>query len=173
MRTEFYEIIPELLRREGGLSINENDRGGATNWGVSLVTLRRLGIDVDKDGDIDADDIRVMPMELAVDIFKREYWDPSKADRLPDRIKEFYFDCCINHGINRAVMIMQNAVCIQGEPITVDGLLGPQTLGHLKYITVNDAVDQRLYFFSGLCRKDPTQMTFRKGWFKRALEFRI
>ena len=47
------EIASEIVAREGGFVNDPDDPGGATNHGVTIHTLRRLGIDVNRDTRID------------------------------------------------------------------------------------------------------------------------
>ena len=42
-------IAKEIVAREGGFVDDPDDPGGATNWGVTIGTLRRLGIDLDRE----------------------------------------------------------------------------------------------------------------------------
>jgi len=51
------------------------DPGGATNRGVTIGTLRKLGIDKDGDGDSDIADLRLLTEADAVAVFKRFYVD--------------------------------------------------------------------------------------------------
>ena len=43
-------IADEILAREGGYVNDPDDPGGATNHGVTIHTMRRLGLDLDGDG---------------------------------------------------------------------------------------------------------------------------
>ncbi|MBL4872523.1 MAG: peptidoglycan-binding protein, partial [Rhodobacteraceae bacterium] len=52
------DIVSDILRREGRYVNDPDDPGGATKFGVTIHTMRRLGIDVDGDGDVDVDDVR-------------------------------------------------------------------------------------------------------------------
>ena len=45
------QIAEDILRREGGYVNDPGDPGGATNFGVTVHTMRRLGLDLDGDGD--------------------------------------------------------------------------------------------------------------------------
>ena len=40
------EIATEIVRREGGYVNDPDDPGGATNFGVTIHTMRRLGLDL-------------------------------------------------------------------------------------------------------------------------------
>ena len=66
------EIADEILDREGGYVNDRDDPGGATNHGVTIHTMRRLGLDLDRDGDVDATDVRRLTKAQAREIFIRE-----------------------------------------------------------------------------------------------------
>lgn len=75
------EILFKIIRKwEGGWSDHKNDRGGKTNMGITLVTWKSCGYDKDGDGDIDADDLRLITPEDVFNIFKKYYWDRYQAD---------------------------------------------------------------------------------------------
>ena len=42
-----------IVQREGGYVFHPNDPGGATKYGVTLATLRQLGLDINGDQIID------------------------------------------------------------------------------------------------------------------------
>lgn len=50
--TTVRQIAQEILDREGGYVNDPDDPGGATNFGVTIHTLRRLGLDLDRDGSV-------------------------------------------------------------------------------------------------------------------------
>ena len=52
------EIAEEIVAREGGYVNDPDDPGGATNHGVTIHTLRRLGLDLTGDGVVDPADVR-------------------------------------------------------------------------------------------------------------------
>lgn len=171
MKTEFSDIIIDVLEREGGFVNDPADRGGATKFGVTIGTLREHGIDVDGDGNIDIDDVESMPLETAKEVYRRHYWDPLQFGRFPGELRDVMFDMCINHGQSRAVKILQDAINREGYDIAVDGIIGPQTLSHTKYVGLKEVVYERIYFYSVIIQNDPSQIRFRKGWYNRALGF--
>ena len=68
------EIAEEIVAREGGFVNDPDDPGGATNHGVTLPTLRRLGIDVNRDTRIDATDVKALSRTQAVEIYLEHYF---------------------------------------------------------------------------------------------------
>ena len=43
------QIAQDIVGREGGFVNDPDDPGGATNFGVTIHTMRRLGLDLDRD----------------------------------------------------------------------------------------------------------------------------
>ena len=68
------EIAEEIVAREGGFVNDPDDPGGATNHGVTIHTLRRLGIDVNRDTRIDEADVRALTRAQAVEIYVEHYF---------------------------------------------------------------------------------------------------
>ncbi|MCX8952220.1 peptidoglycan-binding protein, partial [Ruegeria sp. NA] len=69
------QIAKEIVAREGGFVDDPDDPGGATKFGVTIHTLRRLGLDLTGDGRVDEADVRAVSARQAVDIFVQHYFD--------------------------------------------------------------------------------------------------
>ena len=52
------EIASVIVAREGGFVNDPDDPGGATKFGVTIHTMRRLGLDLTGDGAVDVADVR-------------------------------------------------------------------------------------------------------------------
>ena len=63
------QIATEIVAREGGYVNDPDDPGGATNYGVTIGTMRRLGRDLNGDGRVDTADVRALTRPQAVAIY--------------------------------------------------------------------------------------------------------
>jgi lysozyme family protein len=120
------EIAKAIVAREGGFVNDPDDPGGATKYGVTIHTMRRLRLDLDRDGDVDMADVRLLTRAQAVEIFIQHYFKKPRIDLLPTVLQPSVFDMYVNAGGN-AVKILQRLLCEFGVPVTVDGALGPKT----------------------------------------------
>ena len=121
------EIAAEIVMRGGGYVDDPDDPGGATNMGVTIGTLRRLGYDLDGDGRITTADLRRLSRAQATDIFIEHYYKRPRIDALPERLRASAFDMYVNSGAN-AVKILQRLLVAMRIPVAIDGIIGPQTV---------------------------------------------
>ncbi len=178
------EIAEDIVAREGGFVDDPDDPGGATNYGVTIHTMRRLGLDIDRDGDVDKADVRALSRADAVRIFIDHYHDRPGMGRLPPALRASVFDMYVNAGAN-AVKIMQRLLREMGEAIDVDGVIGPQTVAAAMRAAqaapdhIGDAygIARRNYYFA-LADARPASRKFassraggKGGWIRRAEEF--
>ncbi|MEL7113998.1 MAG: holin-associated N-acetylmuramidase [Pseudomonadota bacterium] len=177
------QIAEEIVAREGGYVNDPDDPGGATNFGVTIHTMRRLKMDVDRDGDVDVQDVKLLTRDQAVDIFVRHYFNKPRIDLLPEALQASVFDMYVNAGGN-AVKILQRLLASMGYEVAVDGALGPQTAS-----AARDALDRSSHFVDayGIARRNyyfrvadgrpasrkyaHTRAGGKGGWIKRAEEF--
>ncbi|MCF6271639.1 MAG: holin-associated N-acetylmuramidase [Rhodobacteraceae bacterium] len=178
------ELAEEIIRREGGYVNDPDDPGGATNFGVTIGTMKRLGLDLDGDGQITPKDVRILSKERAANIFIKQYYERPRINLLPAPLQPSVMDMYVNAGGN-AVKILQRLLREFDEPVTVDGALGPQSAGATKRAMAKapdlfvDAygIARRNYYYR-LGDKRPSLRKFARrrdggkgGWIKRAEEF--
>lgn len=175
MKTQFEEIIEEVLEAEGGFVNDPDDKGGATNFGVTQQSYSNfLG------SSASVDDVRNMTREEAKECYKKDFWIPAKVDRMPDNLKHIYFDMVVNMGRKNAGKILQQAVNTKKNSavLDVDGIVGSGSLSHIPDLTLNDVLVERSMFFANNCfdgsrfAKRTRQNKFLRGWiFHRVFHF--
>ena len=136
---------------EGGYVNDPRDPGGETNYGISKRSYPKV-------------DIKNLTREDAIAIYKRDFWDKCRCDELPPEIAVAVFDCAVNQGASIAPRLLQKAL-----RVSVDGEIGPETLGAARKADVAEAVLDllswrlRRYAFTG------NASTYMRGWSKRVL----
>ena len=178
------EIAKEIVRREGGFVNDPDDPGGATNFGVTIHTMRRLGLDLDRDGSVTVADVRALTVDKAIDIFEKHYFQKPLIAMLPQPMHATVFDMYVNAGSN-AVKILQRLLRDMGHDLVVDGALGPKSIGAAQaaFASAPDhlvdayGIARRNYYFRigdrrAASRKfAKTRSGGKGGWIKRAEEF--
>lgn len=178
------EIALEIVEREGGFVNDPDDPGGATNFGVTIHTMRTLGIDLDRDGSVTISDVRALSKDLAVEIFEKHYFEKPLIALLPPALHATVFDMYVNAGSN-AIKILQRLLREMGHDIAVDGALGPQSIAAAQaayvqasqHLTDAYGIARRNYYFRIADRRNASRKFARTrrggkgGWIKRAEEF--
>jgi lysozyme family protein len=177
-------MAEEIVRREGGYVNDPDDPGGATKHGVTIHTMRRLGLDLDGDGDVDSADVRRLDRAQAVEIFLRHYFLGPRIASLPEALHPTVFDMYVNAGA-QAVKLLQRLLVEMAEPVVVDGVIGPQTIAATAraYARAPDhmvdayGIARRNYYFALADRRPASRKYARSrsggkgGWIRRAEEF--
>lgn len=168
MRQNVDFVIGRGLKHEGGYVNHPRDPGGPTNMGITLGTMRRLGYDVDGDGDVDVMDVKKLKKSDAIAIYKRFYWDPVQGDLLPSGLDLTMYDYGINSGVSRPAKALQRII-----GVAADGQIGPRTLTavaqHDPVKLIRAVNKQRLSFMKRAKDKRGRRLwlTFGKGWQRR------
>lgn len=143
------QALVHLLGNEGGYVNNPSDPGGATNFGITQRVARANGY---------LGDMRSFTISQAIEIYRRSYWEPIKADQLPDSLRFHVFDAAVNSGPTQAIKWLQRAA-----GVTEDGVIGQRTLGAAPRVTPAKYSGIRLRFMTDL----GSWATFGKGWARR------
>lgn len=178
------QIAAQIVAREGGYVNDPDDPGGATKYGVTIGTMRRLGLDLNHDGRIDAQDVKALTRAQAQQIFVDHYFKRPRIAELPAPVQASVFDMYVNAGAN-AVKILQRLVTRMGFAASDDGVIGPQTIAAAQSAAraaprhFRDAygIARRNYYYA-LADARPASRKYARarnggkgGWITRAEEF--
>jgi len=181
---DLHQLADEIVAREGGFINDPNDPGGATNYGVTIHTMRRLGLDLTGDGQVSEADVRALTREQAVEIFLEHYHRKPGIGALPEALQPSVFDMYVNAGAG-AVRILQRLLVEMGYDLDVDGVIGPQTIRAAvaaaraapDHIADAYGIARRDYYYSLADQRPASRRYARRrnggkgGWILRAEEF--
>lgn len=171
MTERFLKAMPYIFEHEGGYNDVKGDKGGATNWGISLNFLKSIKKDIDGDGNVDYMDIKKLTKENAMNIYFDNFWR-NLYDKITEKLGIKLFDVAVNAGHNRSSKLLQIALNKLGSKLLVDGAIGNTTIGEINKYTESNILkaycQAQTEFYDSLIKADPSQEKFRKGWLKRA-----
>ena len=142
------------LKKEGILSDHKDDAGGLTKYGISQAAYPGL-------------DIANLSKEDAIKIYKRDYWDKAQCLELPYPLDVMVFDTAVNHGVTKAVKILQESLGLKA-----DGIVGQQTRAAAR--TARNSIYtvfmiNRLYAYTSA----KSWPTFKEGWKNRLTKLAV
>lgn len=161
------KLIPIIKRWEGGYSDNPNDRGGATNSGVTLAVYQSVyGKNKTKN------DLKRMTNEQWNYIFTKLYWNKWKADEIKNQsIANILVDWVWMSGYGTIKKIQS----LFG--LTADGIVGNKTISYINSHDQEDVFNKiwnrRKQFYESLVKNNPSQKVFLKGWMNRLNTFKF
>ena len=155
----FDQAVHVILKHEGGYVNDSSDPGGETSYGIS----KRAYPDVD---------IKALSKDDAVDIYRRDYWNKAKVEKIPENLRLIYFDMVVNMGRSRAGKILQTAISAKGVPTEVDGKVGPQTIRNAKKSKLEPERlrSYRVKYYASLVTRKPSLEKYWYGWYRRAVQ---
>lgn len=168
------QMIADILRREGGFVNHPDDRGGPTNFGITMRTLAAWLAP----RPVDVNEVRNLKVEVAKKIYTENYFTGPKLNMLPAAIQPVMFDMSINHGPAAAIKLLQQLLNDSGHPCMVDGGIGEETVTSAQAADtamgkalINGLVARRIALFKQIVAQDESQRVFLAGWLNRAHEF--
>lgn len=162
----FESAISKVLLEEGGYVDHPDDRGGPTNYGITIGTLSDfLGKEATKK------EVKNLDIDTVRKIYKQNYWDRLKLNHIIDsRFADILFDQAVNRGTRRVAEQVQKMVGVKQ-----DGVIGPITL---KAINNMDSKKMMIDFvkstqdaYVSIVVNNPSQLVFLSGWIKRTHRF--
>lgn len=170
---DFSKYFKTLMNHEGGFVDDPHDHGGATKYGITLGTWLSKGYDKNKDGKVNVEDLKLISVDDAEKIAKKDYWDTVKGDDINSQsIAEFVFDWGYNSGPRTAIKKLQQVLGVEE-----DGTIGNRTISALNSSvqreTFDKLVSSRLAFVENIVKNDSSQAKFLKGWKNRINSFKF
>jgi len=154
MKENWDACFAMVLKHEGGFVNHPKDPGGMTNLGVT-----RTNWELYLDHDVTEADMRALTPEMVKPFYKKNYWDRIRGDELPSGVDYAAYDLAVNSGTSRAAKYLQ-----QIAGVTVDGVIGPQSLKAIQKCDAEDVVDEVCNMRMDFLKNLGTFETFGKGW---------
>jgi len=162
------QLIPFILKWEGGYVDNPADAGGPTNRGVTLKIWQDCGYDKNGDGIIDEEDLKQVFVHDVVDcVLRPHFWDRWQADRIKNQsIANLLVDWLWASG---TVAITTTQRLLNLKP---DGIVGEKTLAAINNYPnpqelFNRLKAERTAYIEQICVARPANRQFKKGWLNR------
>jgi lysozyme family protein len=177
----FDKALKHILSNfEGGYANSTKDSGGETFRGISrktnpswpgwpTVDKAKLGIGPDSAfvnnkgawKKVDAATAGDTGLEAAVsDLYRDKYYTPLLKYGFPQRLLDKMLDLRINMAPLSGNTILQKALVASGQPISVDGAIGPKTLTAAKAVALDELLKniceaQFAFYENGVLKKFP------------------
>lgn len=176
-------LIDRLIKREGGYVDHPFDPGGPTKYGVTQIAIDDYNRLMALEGGAPLQKVPAAIDRADAEAVHRKILSSYHFDQIQDYLtREHVFDMATNHGPGRSILLLQEALNGNGYPVSVDGVLGPETRDALHAAVTdvasrrrlnNELVRLREEFYRKLVRQVPSKKTFEKGWLDRARSFRL
>lgn len=160
------DIVTGILGREKGFVDLKEDRGGATNWGITMPTLEDW-----RGHAVTRADIQALSQVEARQIYLALFINRPGFARIADpRLRELVVDAGVLSSTRHAAEWLQKVLGVRK-----DGVLGPLTMAKLN-------ATPALFVYLGVCglrmrlvgrliTMKPSQAMFAAGWMNRLAEF--
>lgn len=157
----YERAISVVLHHEGGFTDNPNDRGGPTNFGITLKDwLAYYGREGTRE------EIRLLTVDMVKTIYKKLFWDHGFDQIESPDFATILFDQCVVSGMYGAVRRLQIML-----GLTADGILGPKTLQKINEFYGKalsfQYVRASVHHYVALVESRPEQAEFLEGWINR------
>ncbi|HEY6021657.1 MAG TPA: glycosyl hydrolase 108 family protein [Candidatus Paceibacterota bacterium] len=161
MRANYPACEKRVLAYEGSAytdGVHPYDPGGPTRWGITIADARMYW----KPG-ATPDDVKNMPVTVAMDIYKTKYWDKVRGDDLPSGLDETVFDYGVNSGIGRSGKVLRRLCNLPTTTSVIDAtVLAAVSKRDVKAL-ITAMNDERMRFLQSLA----IWPTYGNGWTKR------
>jgi lysozyme family protein len=185
--SSFKEAIYFVLQEEGGLANHKDDKGGITNYGISIQFVKNLiknnphlidEFDLNNNKKIDSFDIINISKEEAKYIYKRFWWDKYNYGKINYQpLANKIFDMAINMGPVAAASLLEKAYrkLKKGNLIDISYILDESIINNINSLSIKQKIELldnlrkfSINYYMRVAESNPSQKKFLKGWLKRA-----
>jgi lysozyme family protein len=159
----FEEALQFVLRWEGNYVNHPNDKGGATNKGITQRTYDKYR----RSKGLEERSVKYITDSEVREIYRTMYWDKAKCNVVAgksNRLATAHFDWAVNAGVNRAVETMQKCL-----GTAKDGIWGEKTQAHFNDANADELVtcyvQKREWYYRAWGVGN--QRVFLQGWLNR------
>lgn len=138
---EFELALKFVLEREGGYVNDPDDKGGATNKGITQNTYNSWLKSVGKP----AKDVKNITDAEVKEIYHRRYWMAAKCDTMSKKFAVACFDSAVNHGVGKVSDFLKAA----------------------KWNDINLFFIARIRYYNDLVTDRPVNIKYLHGWLNR------
>jgi lysozyme family protein len=154
MNTDWEKAIAFVLKMEGDYTLDPNDPGGETRYGISKKAYPNL-------------DITNLTLGEAKEIYRRDYWQACRCDELPSGFALIVFDTAVNQGVGKAKRLLQIALEVE-----VDGVIGDKTIAaafKASQYRIKKYLAERLASYARLMADNKALLVFATNWSYRVI----
>jgi lysozyme family protein len=169
------KYVPFVLRWEGGVSNNAADRGGLTCKGITYATYKALCKIVLKKEPNKKHFLSLTDEEVG--LFVKYFWDKSTNNNQikSQKIAEAITSWCWGSGRLGLMWYQQMLNKEYNCKLAVDGIIGRASIEAINSIDADDlfqmSIKYRYNRFHQICKQNPSQKVFLKGWLNRLRDF--
>lgn len=166
----FHKALAYTFKNEGGFSNVKEDKGGPTNFGITIHDLERW-----RKKELSAEEVQSMTRKEAEDIYLAWYWSPLQLDRIAnEKVAVALFDRAVLNGLTG---VSRHVRVVLGHPEK-----NPDTAHFLALIDEVNATAPVPFIMrlADRCEQkhrervagDKTQARFLHGWLNRVNRMR-
>ncbi len=165
---EINSMIESIMQAEedksGGSQFTNYEGDEPTQYGVTLSTYREL-----INSKATEEDLKKLTREKAKDIFKKDYYERYKINKLPDYMQHNVLDMAINSGPGTAIKLLQKQIGTD-----IDNAIGPNTIKAAENYNMpgqfnNIYGSNRVSYYEDLVKNNKSKSKFLEGWKNRTI----
>jgi peptidoglycan LD-endopeptidase CwlK len=159
-----FERAQEIIRQfEGGFANDPKDPGGATNFGITHLTLAKWR----NVASATPLEVKQMTYSEAKAIYKSAYWDKNACGGLPGPIGLVVYNVGVHCGTATGATYLQRALNKNGANLEVDGDIGSATIAAVSMANTRNVIAEMLGLYEERLRGHKNFEHFKGGFLNR------